>query len=992
MRIKKLVIDNIASIAHAEIDFECPELANESLFLISGETGSGKSTILDCLCLTLYGNTPRLNNSSSRESYTASTHEDTAPNDAEALSVNDPRQLLRRGEGEGRTVLTFTGNDDKDYQAEWSVRRARGKADGHLQAYKWAVTCTTTGATTERKADNQNMIATAVGMTEIQFYRTVILPQGQFDQFLKSKADEKSAILEKLTGTQIYTQLGKRIYDTAKEKQADADAQRQRMEGITLLTDKEKEDIANQLGDLQQQKEAHEKQRQEAETSINVIEEWTKACQRAKTIKEKLELARKSVESDTFASENELIKQWYQSTDARSALTSRDIALRQCQDLERRRTTLKAETQKLLAGDAYLKDRLKTLQAEQEQYGVPEKYQAEVSRLEQSLQALDMPALQQRKDELGKEFLAMTKALEEIKKLQRLQQVSSKAQQEVIRSQNAEQKLRDSIAPLEEQFQQAQNKHQRAKEEYDHQYLSVDDWSKKARKSLKSGDHCPVCGKLVDKILDDAPFEQLVAPLKKAADDAYRELINAQTNVNVAKEKVGILSNETKDLCQKAQEAQEECRQQQANTTKALAKCQLTLDAQITETITEKMSDNERQAHKLSESINQANALQEALKTVRQQMDLAKRTQDEIIRVNRELKSADYPKDTMKQFIENENIIVSASINIDNLATRWISLAQDYSKWDANLATQRNIAAKNDQIINEFIGNSDITAERLVQLSQTTAQEIEDIKTQHDQLSRDIERLVGESRSAQRQQEDRQAQRDKLGDVTLDSLRQRQLKANTTITRINQDTGALQQRLDTDQQNAERVSKMQQELDSLQANANEWMSLNALLGSSDGKKLRNIAQSFILNDLLNHANYYLSRFNDRYLLTCQPGSLTILVSDLHCGSRVSSVNQLSGGESFMVSLALALALARMTGNVFAVDTLFIDEGFGSLSHTCLDKVMDTLERLHTMGGRRVGIISHVESLKGRVPTQIIVKRNPNDNTQSTITITTDTQT
>ena len=88
----------------------------------------------------------------------------------------------------------------------------------------------------------------------------------------------------------------------------------------------------------------------------------------------------------------------------------------------------------------------------------------------------------------------------------------------------------------------------------------------------------------------------------------------------------------------------------------------------------------------------------------------------------------------------------------------------------------------------------------------------------------------------------------------------------------------------------------------------------------------------------------------------------------------------------MVSLALALALSSMSGRIFCMDTLFIDEGFGSLSPNYLDKVMETLNRLYDMGGRRVGIISHVEMLKDRITTQIQVARDPSNNTVSRVKV------
>ena len=129
-----------------------------------------------------------------------------------------------------------------------------------------------------------------------------------------------------------------------------------------------------------------------------------------------------------------------------------------------------------------------------------------------------------------------------------------------------------------------------------------------------------------------------------------------------------------------------------------------------------------------------------------------------------------------------------------------------------------------------------------------------------------------------------------------------------------------------------------------------------------------------LKELLAGANFYLQRLTDRYELECQAGSLTILLRDFHQGGSARPACTLSGGESFLVSLSLALGLSSLSRQSLSVDTLFIDEGFGTLSSDYLNTVMDTLEKLHQMGGKKVGIISHVEGLKERIKTQIQVRR------------------
>ena len=120
---------------------------------------------------------------------------------------------------------------------------------------------------------------------------------------------------------------------------------------------------------------------------------------------------------------------------------------------------------------------------------------------------------------------------------------------------------------------------------------------------------------------------------------------------------------------------------------------------------------------------------------------------------------------------------------------------------------------------------------------------------------------------------------------------------------------------------------------------------------------------------MGQANYYLNRLTNRYELFCEDNSLAIMVHDMDMGGEERSASSLSGGETFLVSLALALGLASLNDKNFDIDMLFIDEGFGSLDTESLNMVMSALENLHQLG-RRVGIISHVEMLKERIPAQI----------------------
>ncbi|MBB3222533.1 AAA family ATPase [Pseudoduganella umbonata] len=191
-----------------------------------------------------------------------------------------------------------------------------------------------------------------------------------------------------------------------------------------------------------------------------------------------------------------------------------------------------------------------------------------------------------------------------------------------------------------------------------------------------------------------------------------------------------------------------------------------------------------------------------------------------------------------------------------------------------------------------------------------------------------------------------------------------------------QGASALKVALAQDDERRRRASAMLAELERQEAAERRWARLAELIGSADGKKFRNYAQQFTLDVLLGYANAHLRQLAPRYQLLridnpTQP-SLGLLVRDLHMGDDLRSVHSLSGGESFLVSLALALGLASLSSNRVRVESLFIDEGFGSLDAETLRVAMDALDNLQAMG-RKVGVISHVQEMTERIATRIVVQ-------------------
>ena len=188
--------------------------------------------------------------------------------------------------------------------------------------------------------------------------------------------------------------------------------------------------------------------------------------------------------------------------------------------------------------------------------------------------------------------------------------------------------------------------------------------------------------------------------------------------------------------------------------------------------------------------------------------------------------------------------------------------------------------------------------------------------------------------------------------------------------------GAINQALEQNIQNIERRNEAERALNEANKKHSKWELINRYFG---GTRFRTLVQTHILRPLLSNANIYLRQITDQYELTCNEENeqLSILVYDLYNKGCVRSATILSGGERFMVSLALSLALSSLNRPDMNINILFIDEGFGTLDEKSLDSVMSTLEKLQEIAGqtdRRVGIISHREELYERIPTQIQVKR------------------
>ncbi|WP_028579568.1 AAA family ATPase [Desulfogranum japonicum] len=206
----------------------------------------------------------------------------------------------------------------------------------------------------------------------------------------------------------------------------------------------------------------------------------------------------------------------------------------------------------------------------------------------------------------------------------------------------------------------------------------------------------------------------------------------------------------------------------------------------------------------------------------------------------------------------------------------------------------------------------------------------------------------------------------------VEELRVIQAQLSGQVQEVLQQVGALAEQLQRNEQAKDKQKKQLEQVKLQQQVESKWGRLHQLIGSADGKKFRMFAQGMTLDLVIHHANRHLRRMNDRYLLLRSAEQLLDLqVMDSYQAGEIRSTKNLSGGESFIVSLALSLGLSSMAGRNIRIDSLFLDEGFGSLDEEALEVALQALSELQRTG-KLIGVISHVPMLQERIGVQVKV--------------------
>jgi len=1148
MKFKKLIINNINSIEHAVIDFDDGVLRDESLFLITGETGAGKTTILDAICLALYNKTPRIESApSNREKYQYGKDE---------MQIRDVKQLMRRGTGVASVELVFVDNDDKEYAAKWSLKRARNKTDGKLQNVERSL-CLPDGVMKEgREVDEE--VKRLFNLTFPQFCRTTMLAQGDFTRFLKSKDDDKSEILEQLTGLNIYSKISRKINIITRDKKAIYDGEKKKLEGVHLLSEEERTQLTEQKKEIEDDKEKLQAQ----EKVIKARADWfaeeediTKAEGDARKLQQQ---AQDKMESKEFSEERDTIQRWDRANNALRAMKSlndeSDVLIEKRMgfaDIMRQGNELYPSLKKLhsqIETDKHKFEERKNYIKENEKHAVmlndhgvvcqqletARKHRNDVADNNRKKKTAEekFPGLQdavrekedkckkledtlegygKKKEELETQLVGLQpddilgktnknnrlkSALEllrnENRDLFELEKTCDGKAKELKDLEGLKAKLTAAAEEAKEAAVKADIAYKTAEESHNIALQAAGKSAKALRQGLKKGDKCPVCGATVGDI-HEKMFQETYEMLKEQRDMKLKDRDAAQklaqetgSKVDQNKEAITRVKGELAETLQKCREQYEEvaklCNEVGINIKELKDDPSHYPIAALNNAISGKMKIVEEIEKELKEKNKKITALRGEIKKVSDEQEKTRKlldgsnrelqkAKDEKTKVENEIKSLqekindrnkeldktlgqlddkisyegwrerfqldaqelisslrqqgrDYAEakedvQTLSGILEKEETserngnrivvllnksareVADPSENVTFIDEN-VAEAKDITpylneKWDdlrskcelivsVISGSRKRIAVLRRELDEFYEAHPDITEEMVKTLLPLTDESIKKMRENQESVNKEVAQAKGQMDAVVERRRKHDAAKPTIEETdTKESLLAAAEKIKTKVGELNKELGRIAEKLSADDSKRQEYADMQISLKNKEDDYSKWEAFNKDFGSEDGKKFRNIAQSFILSEMLGIANGYLKMFTrGRFALTCQPGSLSILVEDSFSGGRPLSAYTLSGGESFMVSLSLALALAAMNDNRSGINTLFIDEGFGTLDVECLDTVLNCLDAIHQSGGKKVGIISHVEELKTRIPAKILVERV--DKTKSRVVV------
>ncbi len=1062
MKILELRFKNLNSLqGEWKIDFTDPEYINNGIFALTGPTGAGKSTILDAICLALYGETPRLGK----------------------ITKSD-NEIMSRHTGECYAEVVFQSQAGT-YRCHWEQRKARKSADGNLQDQEHQIAEADTGKLIESKKSRVvSVIEEKTGMDFKRFNRSILLAQGSFDSFLKADVGQKSEILEQITGTSIYSNISKLVHERKRGEEQKLELLQAEIKGIQLLTDDEIIELTELLNEKKIANLALKAEFDKTKQSVD----WLKNIEQLKQSIIDLQTEKTLVKGDI---ERFIPKKSQLSLANKATLLDGEYAILQSNRAQKLniQQSLSAKNEELPLAENALVNANEGLAKTASELQVYKQSQKEQLVIWQEVRNLDYALSEKRKAyetqnnaiQLIQANIALNeKKLSDIKSEQLKLQQSSLQSEKYLMDYKADEWLVNHFFAVKTEINQLKTQNftiEQQQKELDgfvqqiktvennivlktQSLASITDEKNIIEKQLKAlkveqektlngkslaeyrgekesllreqlllnriaslederarliaGESCPLCGSKDHPFTEGRLPEQDHVAVQIAELDKKIVRIEAQAQqyLNDEKKLTEIVSQFTIQTAELAQlnEKLQSSLEAQSKTQTALQKSQSDYQQlkqgidQALESlnIVENLSDHELVDHLQARLTRWQVETDQVEKFKNQQVTINNEIQQlTTLMINRqeELSLKQTEITSLQDLIKNELIKRANLFGDKNVAEEEKKLSEQIQKSEQNEQKARELQIEASQKLallkqsidqlTKSLAQIEIELESLEQkfiaslashefLDETAFKSAQLPSDERERLSLESKRLEMREADILSREKDRMTQlkneeAKKITEESLALLSERLVLQENKLNAEQEEATKIEYRLSENTKALSRIEEKKSAIDEQRSECLRWDKLHALIGSSDGKKYRNFAQGLTFELMVNHANRQLEKMTDRYLLMRDKEEpLKLNVIDNYQAGEVRSTKNLSGGESFIISLALALGLSKMASQKVRVDSLFLDEGFGTLDEEALDTALSVLSNLHGEG-KLIGVISHVSALKERIQTQIQIR-------------------
>jgi DNA repair protein SbcC/Rad50 len=989
MRVQAIRGANLASLRGPfALELEAAPLRHAGLFAIHGPVGAGKSTLLDALCLALFARTPRLSN---RGGAPLQMGED-------ALRSQDPRTLLRRGAAAGHAEVDFVGVDGRSYRARWSVRRSRNLAFGRVQGDEHSlIDLVTQQRLGETTSHTRGLIARLVGLSFEEFCRSVLLAQGGFLSFMQASAGERADVLERLTGTDIYSRLSQAAHAHHKqlhEALVDSEA-RARVDAP--LSDDDRVLVQQRLQHAQAVRDAAllaESTALQQHHQATAHQEQHRRWQRQQAQRQQVEqqLAQATAQRDAANAQRNIAEQQQSaSMDALATWRMLEANLAHAQSAAQQAAVdvdalqhAHEQAQRAKAAAAHDVTQVQQQRADAKQWqaegaswlaAVDAWSEADV-RAEGARALLRAASLRMEEAERAHQTLlaAVPDAVDESAAANRLAALLHLQQQ----------KLQERMMMLSNELAREQTALQKTAQR---RALHEE------RARLRVDEPCPLCGQVVGHASqhafpqdDNDEFERMGKRINEGAAELQRlQAVHARAAGMLAQLDVRVhAQRDRSDASDAGEDAMNvaldalpsmvgDAQQALMNAVRWRAHQQAIADAGAT-------AERAQQEH-IFATREQEHAMAMWLTTEQAVRGHAlwpgDAVSDDVGVLLRQLRSQARTRAT--QSVDMGALELRLVHAQQRLAAQETHAAQAHDAWlrgqerAALFAQRKTEAQQHAQALQAWrSAHAPAGVSSSHAWEETLRARVEHAQRAWLQADAQSQALSGELARMEPIEEPTQPHNFAELEHALQQARVQRSTAEQQLARANEAVEEDDRRRARSQNDHERTQQLRSQV----AIAS---SLAELIGSADGSKFRLYAQGLTLDVLLRRANEQLAVFAPRYQLRRVPPSmhakfdLDLLILDRDAGDEARSAATLSGGETFLVSLALALALSTMSQRQGGLaQSLFIDEGFGSLDADALEGALAALEALRT-DGRQIAVISHVPGVADRMAAVVRVQ-------------------